>query len=193
MTACAGLLLTGGTSRRLGQDKATLVIGGETLAVRTAGVLRAVCAPVLEIGPGVSGLASVREDPPGGGPLAALVAGADALAAQGFVGPVLLVAVDLPRLDPALLQLLVDTAPEADALVPVAAVRRQLCCARLSTHALVAARSALAGGERSLRALFDAVATVELPEEEWQRVAPAGTLDDLDTPADLDRLRHGDG
>lgn len=59
---CAGLLLTGGASRRMGADKALLEIGGRRLADRGASVLAAVCHPVLEVGPGVSGLPAVRED-----------------------------------------------------------------------------------------------------------------------------------
>jgi molybdenum cofactor guanylyltransferase len=37
----AGVLLTGGASRRLGVDKATLPYRGETLAERAARVMRA--------------------------------------------------------------------------------------------------------------------------------------------------------
>ena len=51
MSRRPGLLLTGGASRRLGTDKATIVWQGETLAVRAAVVLAQVCAPVLEVGP----------------------------------------------------------------------------------------------------------------------------------------------
>ena len=47
--------MTGGASRRLGRDKATLMYQGETLAVRAARVLSEVCDPVIEVGPGVSG------------------------------------------------------------------------------------------------------------------------------------------
>jgi molybdopterin-guanine dinucleotide biosynthesis protein A len=60
MTATAGVLLTGGRSRRLGVDKASLVLDGETLARRAARRLDAVCSPVLEAGDGVSGLPAVR-------------------------------------------------------------------------------------------------------------------------------------
>ena len=49
----AGILLTGGRSRRLGVDKATLVLDGETLAQRAARRLGAVCEPVVEAGDGV--------------------------------------------------------------------------------------------------------------------------------------------
>ena len=75
----AGVLLTGGASRRMGTDKARLVVNGETLAARSARVLTAVCDPVVEVGPGVSGLPAVLEEPPGAGPLVALLAGVGAL------------------------------------------------------------------------------------------------------------------
>jgi len=57
---CAGVLLTGGSSRRLGFDKATVMVGDETLAERAARVLSAVCSPVIEVGPGRSGMPVIR-------------------------------------------------------------------------------------------------------------------------------------
>ena len=63
MRQLAGVLLTGGASRRMGTDKARLVVDGETLAARSARVLAAVCEPVIEVGPGVSGLPAVEEEP----------------------------------------------------------------------------------------------------------------------------------
>src|SRR6185436_50765 len=74
MAATAAILLTGGRSRRLGVDKATLVVDGESLARRAARRLAVVCDPVIETGDGVSGLRAVREEPAGAGPLAALAA-----------------------------------------------------------------------------------------------------------------------
>src|SRR5204862_7415264 len=101
---CAGVVLTGGSSRRLGFDKATVRVGDETLAVRAARVLGAVCSPVVEVGPGHTGLHAVQEVPSGSGPLAALVAGADALAAESVV----LLACDLVRVEPPVIALLAD-------------------------------------------------------------------------------------
>jgi molybdopterin-guanine dinucleotide biosynthesis protein A len=90
----AGILLTGGTSRRMGRDKATIEVRGEQLAVRAAGVLReALAGPFLEVGPGVSGLPAVQEEPAGEGPLAAVAAAAAVL---GCAHPAIVLAVDMP-------------------------------------------------------------------------------------------------
>ncbi len=69
-----GILLTGGQSRRMGFDKASMLVGGVACAARVAAVMQAVVADAVEVGPGVSGLRAVREDPPGGGPLVAVCA-----------------------------------------------------------------------------------------------------------------------
>src|SRR5918996_3934052 len=94
--AIGGLLLTGGASRRMGEDKALIEVGGRRLVDHAAALLTAVADPVIEVGPGWSDLPAVREDPAGSGPLAALGAGAAALRAAGHDGPVLVLAVDMP-------------------------------------------------------------------------------------------------
>jgi molybdopterin-guanine dinucleotide biosynthesis protein A len=184
----AGLLLTGGEARRLGVPKSGLTYRGERLAARAKRVLESVCdGPVLEVGPGTSGLPAVREDPPGAGPLAALAAGGHALRARRHEGGVLLLAVDLPLVDEPLLRLLAGHAG-ADTVVPDAEGRLQVACARYGPDALRRAGELLAEGERSLRALVAAVAHDVLPEEEWRQVAPPGVFADVDTPADAAAL-----
>jgi molybdenum cofactor guanylyltransferase len=181
--ACAGIVLTGGTSRRLGFDKATVRIGDETLAGRAARVLGAVCSPLVEVGPGHTGLRAVCEIPPGSGPLAALVAGAGALEAESVV----LLACDLVRVESPLLALLADW-PGAPTVVPMVGALPQLVCARYGPDAVAAARGLLATGERSLRALLTAVAADLVTEAQWQAVTGADAFEDLDTPGDLERL-----
>jgi molybdopterin-guanine dinucleotide biosynthesis protein A len=181
--ACAGVLLTGGSSRRLGFDKAVVRIGTETLAERAARVLGSVCSPIVEVGPGRSGARAVREKPVGSGPLAALVAGADALGAASVV----LLGCDLVRIERPLLALLAGWDGAASA-VPIVGGMPQLVCARYGADALEAARGLLAVGEGSLRALLDAVAVDLVPETRWGAVADAETFADLDTPDDLARL-----
>jgi molybdopterin-guanine dinucleotide biosynthesis protein A len=189
--AIAGLLLTGGASRRMGTDKALLEVDGRRLVDRAAAVLGAVADPVIEVGPGWSGLPAVREDPPGNGPLAALSAGAAALRAGGHDGPVLLLAVDMPRVGVELLRLLAGRAGPGTA-VPRAGGHPQPMCARYGPDVLAAVDERLAAGGRSLRDLLEtmaasgAVAWVE--PEEWEPVAGPEAFSDVDTPADLQRL-----
>ena len=185
----AGLLLTGGRSRRMGRDKSQLVLGGRTMAARLGGLLVEVVGPALalEVGPGSSGLAAVREAPPFAGPLAAVVAGWRALAAAGHTGPVLVVACDLPLLDAAALRLLADW-PGEGSVVPVADGRRQLLSARWSPADLAAAEAALAGGARALREVQLGDDLVELGPDGGAGWVATGWTADWDTPGDVARL-----
>ena len=186
----AGVLLTGGASRRLGLDKATLVVAGERLADHAARVLGAVCGPIVEVGPGITGLPVCRENPVGSGPLAALVAGATALGTGASAGVVLL-ACDLPAVEEQLVRL-VALWPGGSTVVPVAGGRRQPVCARYGKAALDEAIVALASGERSLRGLLGRIDHDLLDESIWSAVAPLDVFSDIDTPADLARVRRGD-
>jgi molybdopterin-guanine dinucleotide biosynthesis protein A len=183
----SGLLLTGGRSRRLGVDKAALAVDGVPLAVTMADRLAGVCDPVLEVGPGASGRSCVVEEPPFQGPLAALAAGARALTRLGIEAPVLLLAVDLPRVDLPLLTLLRDW-PGAGAAVPDAGGRLQPVCARYGPDDLEAAASLVDGGMRALRDLLDVIDVDVVPEAAWRAVAPDDAFADLDTPEDAARL-----
>lgn len=180
----AGLLLTGGRSRRMGRDKATLVLGGETLARRLGRLLGEVAGTVLEVGPGRSGLEAVRETPPFGGPLAALAAGWRALVARGHTGPVLVLACDLPAVDAPFLRLLAGF-PGDGSVVPVVDGHRQLLVARWSAADAAAAVVAHARGETAPRGVPLGDDLVELHPEDWATVAGPGALADCDTPEDL--------
>lgn len=181
-----GILLTGGSSSRMGRDKAAIEVEGEPLARRVARVLTGATALAVEVGPGRSGLPSVLEEPAGAGPLAAVVAGWRELGRRsGDKRAALVLAGDLPDVSPALVELLV--APPGDAsVVPVRRGRPQPLCARWSVADLERATAQLAGGERSLRHVFGPDA-VFLDEEAWGTVVPGSALDDVDTPADLAR------
>jgi molybdopterin-guanine dinucleotide biosynthesis protein A len=189
----AGLLLTGGASRRMGTDKALIEVDGQRLVDRAAAVLRAVADPVVEVGPGWSDLPAVREDPPGSGPLAALSAGAAAVRAAGHDGPVLVLAVDMPRAGVELLRLLAGRAGPATA-VPRADGHPQPMCARYGPDVLAAVDERLAAGGQSLRDLLETLAASGavgwVEQEEWEPVAGPDAFSDVDTPEDLRRLRQ---
>jgi len=185
----AGILLTGGRSRRLGVDKAGLLHEGETLAARGARLLGAVCGgPVVEAGDGVSGLPSVREQPAGAGPLAALAAAGEELRARGHRGPALLLAVDMPAVDQALLEFL-GTWPGAPTVVPSAGGHLQPVCARYGADAMVAAQSLVIAGLRPFRHLLDVVEHDVVAEAAWGPVTAGDPFADVDTPDDA--ARHG--
>ncbi len=181
-----GIVLTGGASRRMGRDKATIEVAGRPLARRSAAVLAAVTAVAVEVGPGWSGLPSVTEEPPGAGPLAAVVAGWRELVRRtGEKRAVLVLATDLPDVSAALLALLAGE-PGTASVVPLRRGRPQPLCARWSVADLERAAAQLSAGERSLRHAFGPD-TVEVDEERWAPVAPGAALDDVDTPQELAR------
>jgi molybdopterin-guanine dinucleotide biosynthesis protein A len=178
-------LLCGGTSRRMGCDKARLAhpAGGSLIERAIALAAGAAARVVLLSGDGRRypefGLPELADAAPGAGPLGGLVAGLRAAAGA----PLLLLPVDLPFLDAAALDLLLDAhaagkvpltvASEAGRLCPLPSIWDPAC--------LPAAEAALAGGRLALHALIAA-----LPRRAI--ALPAGALANWNAPADL-----GDG
>lgn len=175
----------------MGSDKALLEVEGRRMVDRAAAALSAVAEPVVEVGPGWSGLPAVREDPPGSGPLAAVSAGVAALRAAGHDGPVLVLAVDMPRVGVEVLRLLADR-PGLATAVPRAEGHPQVLCARYGPDTLAEADRLLAGGGKSLRQLVEGLAARGEAEwvepDEWESVAGRDTFSDVDTPEDLRRV-----
>ena len=186
-----GIVLTGGSSRRMGTDKATLVVGGVPLARRAAQALEASTSHSVEVGPGVSGLRSVTEVPPGSGPLAAVVAGwAELVRLTGRKQPAVVLACDLPAVTPGLVSWLAGR-PGDESVVPLVDGVPQPLCARWSVADLERAGAQLAAGERSLRRVFGPgtayVAGADV-ERAVEGVVGGRLVEDVDTPADLARL-----
>lgn len=163
----------------MGTDKATIVVGGETLARRTARLLSAVCDPAVEVGPGASDLPAVREEPEGSGPLAALLAGWRYVGAPDSGRPVVVVACDLPRLTETALRRIAEY-PGSGSVVPVLAARPQWACTRWSPTAIAGAIDAFATGERGLRVLATASDLVRLAVDDDPEA-----YRDADRPEDL--------
>jgi molybdopterin-guanine dinucleotide biosynthesis protein A len=171
----------------MGRDKASLPFAGRPLAHRAAAVLREVADPVVEVGPGGSGLEAVREDPAGDGPLAAIATGVWALRERGHHGAVLVLATDMPFVDVPLLRFLAEY--PGGSVVPVADGRDQPLCARYGPAALNTAIALVENGERSMHALLDAIDVRRVLSRTWGAVAPAHAFEDLDTRDDLERAR----
>ncbi len=171
----------------MGCDKATMEIGGLTMARRAADALVQVASPVIEVGPARTDLRSVGD--PHIGPLGAMAAGWEALPTTSACDPVLVLACDLPMVTVALLRLLADHSGDGT-VVPMAGDRPQPLCARWSATALARTTGLVASGERRARALLAVEPNVTwLEEAVWTAVGGPHALDDADTPDDLERLR----
>ena len=175
----AGIVLAGGAARRLsGVDKPMLEIGGKPLLRRAIDALEA-ASPVVVVGParrGVTGVVWTREDPPGGGPVAALAAGL-ALVERS---PVAVLAGDLVTIASSTVDRLRGALGEHDGAVLVDGEgHRQWLIGVWRTESLRAVLPAAPGGA-SLRAVLGGLDVAAVP-------ADAGEGADVDTPADLAR------
>jgi molybdopterin-guanine dinucleotide biosynthesis protein A len=95
MRSFGAIILTGGGSRRMGADKASLDWNGQRAVDRVATLAAAAGAVrVLTVGRD-HGLEHVPDDQPGAGPVGGVLAGARVLAAQGLLR-MLVLAVDAP-------------------------------------------------------------------------------------------------
>lgn len=124
----AGVILAGGSSTRMGRDKADLLFEGETLLARTVRIVHSVIDHVIVVGPdyreaGIPGIPVIPDMRPGSGPLGAVVTGLNAIHEKAaFVG-----ACDMPWLRPAAIRYLVSIAlsSHADAVIPLVDGRAQ--------------------------------------------------------------------
>lgn len=186
----AGMLLTGGASRRLGVDKAGLDMGEGPLAERTARLLRSVADPAVEVGRGYTDLPLVAEPEPGQGPLAAVTFGWAELRRLSWPGPTLVLATDLPFLSQGLLLWLAGHPSERSVLL-FDGEQLQPLCARYRAADLDRATERYQAGARSMRELTTAIRAVKVRPDEWQAAAGHSfALLDVDTPADLERVRR---
>jgi molybdenum cofactor guanylyltransferase len=198
-----GVVLAGGASRRLGQDKALLCIGaGPTLLERTVATVHAaglrevvLSVSTVERGrilrdavPAVAGLRLVVDAEPGRGPLGALHAALSAVSHHH----VLLVACDMPRLHVAALRALLEEPRDADVVVPRVAGRAQPLAALYGPACLPLTAQLLAQGLLAMRDLLAAPSLrVRFLDEGCLARAgvPAAAFDNVNTPADLEALR----
>ena len=172
----------------MGFDKTKVAIDGVPCAERTARLVARVVNVAVEVGPGHSFLPAVREEPPGTGPLAAVVAGHIWL---GQVSPrtrgAVVVAGDLPALNEVVLAMLADW-PGEGSVVPVVEGRAQPLLARWSAEALLRAETLVAQGQRSMRSLLEDPEILFIDEKRWPSGVDAGVFADMDTTDDLARL-----
>jgi molybdopterin-guanine dinucleotide biosynthesis protein A len=194
-----GIVLAGGRSARFGSNKLAAELDGTTLLARAIDRLGPIVDDLVVAGPapGADERHSVQEPrvvpdaEPFPGPLVAL---AGALASAGG-SQAIVVAGDMPDLVAAVLRSMLDRLdadPAVDAVtLESTSPRRQVLPLAVRVAAgLDAARIAVDSGDRSLIRLIDRLTVGEVPLADWLPLDPRSkTLRDVDTPADLERLR----
>lgn len=178
------IVLTGGSARRLGGiDKPALHIGGIPIAARIAAAVSD-AGKLIVVGPcppAVHADVVTREDPPGGGPVAATIAGLSYVDSDWTA----VLAGDLPFLTAAVITELRAAAGDVALLVDDTG-RDQLLCAVWRTAALRAATDGLGAGS-PMRAVVAAAENVRRVSVDRQHPPP---WLDCDTPADLEEIRR---
>lgn len=185
VAAVAAVVLAGGASRRFGSDKLSAPFGRSTVLDRLLdGLPGPADWPVVCVGPSRPThrpVTWVREEPPGGGPLAAIAAGLDHVDPEAAV--VVLLAGDQPYAAAAALRIsaLLDQSPGVEAVVAVDGHgRSNPLLAAYRTEALRAALPAEPAGTAA-RFLLDhlRVLAIRVADDEGR---------DIDTPEDLHDL-----
>lgn len=178
----AGFVLVGGSSSRMGRDKALLPYGGRTLVEHVATQVQAAAGSVFLVGPperyAALGYPVVADRFPGLGPAAGIHA---ALAAQRADWN-LIVACDMPGLTPPLLESLFQRAEQAGghgaaAVAPDGSM--QPLCAVYHRCCLPWFERALREGRLKLRDLIASLALTPAP------VRDPAALANWNTPADV--------
>ena len=189
---CTAIILAGGDSQRMGSDKASLLLGGQTLLQHVIATMQQVFPQVIvsvrqprpEIDlPQVCDEQSSVGMPVGAGPLAGLAAGLGHVTTPwAFV-----VACDMPFVEPAMIELLAKYRPEYQAVVPVVQGHTQPLAAFYAGTCLGTIRAHLAGGgKNSLRAVLERLQVRYVDQAELLKADPAlHSFFDLDTPQDV--------
>lgn len=184
-TEYAAVILTGGTGSRLGGvDKALLQHRGRRLIDHALAAVRH-AHPVVVVGPAVPVATPVlftREEPPGSGPAAGVLAGRDAVSAAGGDPPpglLVVLAVDMPGITPDTVTRLVGSVGRRDGAVLVDRTGRRQLAAVLRLGRLGEAWPGGAPVEGlSIRRLLAPLDLVDVPARDAEAA-------DIDTRADL--------
>jgi molybdopterin-guanine dinucleotide biosynthesis protein A len=192
--AASGIVLAGGRSDRFGRDKLAEIVNTRPLLHHAVTAVAGLCTEVVVVvgperpAPGLPADAPtriVRDPEPYGGPLVGLLAGLEA--AREPVA--LVVAGDMPTLQPAVLAALLRTLDDTDTEVGLLEHQGRaspLPAALRNGAATPRAQRLLAQDERRLSALMDGLRAHVIAEGDWRGLDPtAATLRDIDTPEDL--------
>jgi len=184
---CSLVILAGGLSRRMGQDKATLPAGDGTLIEHLARRLAPVVDETIIAGGSVAllveGARLVADREPGLGPLSGMLAGFAAAKRRH----VWVVACDLPDVEPALGGVLLALAGDYEAVVPRPDEEPEAVCALYVRELAPRIEALLEAGQRSIKSLLDRSTVRYVVSDELRAVDPQlRSFRNINTPADYE-------
>lgn len=186
----AAIVLAGGRSERMGEDKAGIAWGGTTLLGRAVAELAGIGVVVVVRAPGqalpaLPPAVIVTEDAhPDRGPLQGLASG---LRAVGAGATAFVCAVDMPLMDAGFATRVLESIDgDVDAAVPVVGGVPQPLAAAYRSEVADRAEELLADGGRSLMALLEGLRVRRLDD----LPAAADAVRNVNTPAELDAARQ---
>jgi molybdopterin-guanine dinucleotide biosynthesis protein A len=185
---CTAVIMAGGDSRRMGQDKANLLLGERTLLQSVIATLQPLFPEVIisvrQPRPEIN-LPQVCDDPAHCGPLAGLATALERASTPWIFA----VACDMPFITPALIEYLALQRADHQAVVPMVGGYPQPLAAFYATSCLKVVQDILNGnGKHSMLAPLERLQVHYVSEEQMQAVDPQlRSFFDLDTPQDVAR------
>ena len=184
-TLTGGAVLAGGTSRRMGSDKALLIVGGRPLVLGVADALTGALGVAAVVVGGdenrlrALGLEVLPDQAPGAGPLGGILTAL--LHHRERFDQVVVLSCDLPDPSPESIRTVAEVAADEDAIaVPVLRGRRQWMHAAWPMAVLPALEESFQRGERAPhRAVID-LPVVEVDGLDPRSLRAIDRLEDLD-------------
>jgi molybdopterin-guanine dinucleotide biosynthesis protein A len=176
-----GIVLCGGRSTRMGQDKGAMPFGGDTMLERVTTILRGLCGDVIVVGRQDQQLpietTNVHDQVEDLGPLAGLAAGLSASTTDLNI----VIACDMPLVNPVVLQRMVTMIGDHDACVAMVEGHASALCGVYRSRVASEAQALLDAGERRVMRLLDQVKTKRVDAAAFRDIDP-----DLDTFLSVD-------
>jgi molybdopterin-guanine dinucleotide biosynthesis protein A len=188
---CTALILAGGDSRRMGRDKANVLLDQKTLLQHVISSMKQIFPEVIvsvrNVRDGLD-LSQICDEQSGAGPLAGIVAGLAQIATPwAFV-----VACDMPYVKPDVVELLGAFRGSHQAVVPVIGGYPQPLAAFYAGSCVDVMRACLSRDDKSLRGALKQLDVCYVDEAELSMADPSlRSFVDLDTPQDLAAALNG--
>lgn len=179
MLTATGIILAGGSSKRMGKNKALLPLPGNehvTFVEHLASLLKVRCPEVLlvtrdataSVSYALPGVRVITDRVPDIGPLMGVYSGLTAM----HTSHALIAAVDMPFLQPALISFLLTQQLDDALIVPIVKETPQVLLAIYPRAVLPLIEERLQAGRRDPRSLLEVVRVRYIEEAQLRRVDP---------------------